>query len=86
MIVIFVIAIAALIAYSTSRATDPKYKVKICMAFQGQTACKVASAVSELGAVRTATEGACADIASGVTETVSCQNTPPQSVSWLKKP
>ena len=86
MIAVFVIAMAALIAYSTSRATDPKYKVKICMAFHGQTACKVASAVSETGALRTATEGACADIASGVTETVSCQNTSPQSVSWLKKP
>ena len=41
----------------------------------GQTACKVASAAAETAAIRTATEGACADIASGVTETVSCQNT-----------
>jgi hypothetical protein len=85
-IIVFVIAMAALIAYSTSRATDANYKVKICMAFNGQTACKVASAVSEAGALRTGTEGACADIASGVTETVNCQNAAPQSVSWLKRP
>lgn len=75
-----------MIAYSTSTVTRAKYKVEICLAYHGQTSCKVASATSEMAAVRTATEGACADIASGVTETVSCQNTTPQSVRWLKKP
>lgn len=56
------------------------------MTYNGQTACTTAGASSEMTALRSATEGACANIASGVTDTVKCQNTQPDSVRWLKKP
>ena len=56
------------------------------MTFNGQTSCKIAGASSEMTAMRAATEGACANISSGVTDTVKCQNTAPDSVRWLKKP
>ena len=56
------------------------------MTFNGQTSCKIAGASSEMTAMRAATEGACADIAAGVTDTVKCQNTEPKSLHWLKKP
>jgi hypothetical protein len=63
-----------------------KYRVNVCMAYNGQSSCKTASAATETAALRTATEGACADIASGVTDTVKCQNTVPQSTRWLSRP
>ena len=56
------------------------------MTFGGQSTCKTVNAKSEAGALRSATENACADISSGVDDTIRCQNTPPASVRWLKKP
>jgi hypothetical protein len=81
---LFVLGFLALILYST--LGHGKFKVQVCMAFNGQSSCKTASASSEAAAIRTATEGACADIAGGVTDTVKCQNTNPQSMRWLSRP
>lgn len=82
--ILFVLAFLALIIYST--VGKQKYKVQVCMAFNGQSSCKIASASTDSGAMRTATEGACADIAGGVTDTVKCQNAAPQSIRWLARP
>jgi hypothetical protein len=83
-VVLFVAAIIALIAYST--VTGPRYRVEICMAYQGQSACKTVSAKSEQAALRSGAENACADIASGVTDTMRCEQSEPQSVKWLQRP
>jgi hypothetical protein len=56
------------------------------MAYQGRTSCRTVSAKSEQGAMRGGAENACADITSGVTETIACQQSPPASVQWLHKP
>ncbi len=55
------------------------------MSFGGRSACKTVNAKSEAGAIRSATENACADISSGVTETMRCQQSEPQSVRWLER-
>ncbi|HEX4773463.1 MAG TPA: hypothetical protein VH351_21710 [Bryobacteraceae bacterium] len=83
-IVIFVAAFVALIAYST--LGGPKYRVELCMTYKGQTACKTVSAKSEKGALENAITGACADIASGVTDTMNCTQSQPQSTKWLSRP
>jgi len=54
------------------------------MTFDGRSACRTVNAKSEAAAVRSATENACADISSGVDDTIRCQNTEPKSVRWLK--
>lgn len=56
------------------------------MAYQGRSACKTVAAKSEDAAIRSGRENACADIASGVTDTIHCQNTEPVSVKWLARP
>jgi hypothetical protein len=56
------------------------------MAYQGRSACRTVKAKSEQGAVRSGTENACADIASGVTDTMRCVESQPQSVKWLSRP
>lgn len=81
---LFVAGIVALIAYSTFNG--PRYRVNVCIAYQGHSACKTVSAKEEAAALRSATENACADIASGVTDTMRCQQTEPQSVRWLERP
>lgn len=77
-------AFLALVAYSTLHG--PRYRVEACMAYQGRTACKTVSAKSEQAALRSATENACADIASGVTDTMRCEQSEPQRVKWLERP
>ena len=83
-IALFVIAFVALLAYSTWQG--PRYRVEVCMTFDGRSTCKTVNAKSEAGALRSAKENACADISSGVDDTIRCQNSEPASVKWLKKP
>lgn len=58
-------------------------RVEVCMGFQGQTACKVASGPTKDEAQRTATDTACALIAVGMSETQQCSHAEPLSVKWL---
>jgi hypothetical protein len=83
-IAIFVLALIGLVAYST--LTGSKYRVHLCMTYKGQTACKTVSAKSEKGALENAITGACADIASGVTDTINCTQSQPESTKWLDRP
>jgi hypothetical protein len=74
----------ALLAYSTF--SGRRYRVEVCMSFDGRSSCRTVSAKSEDAALRSAVENACADVSSGVTDTMRCQNTTPQSVKWLQRP
>lgn len=83
-IALFVAALVALIAYSTLHG--PRYRVEVCMAYQGRSSCRTVSAKSEQAALRSATDNACADIASGVTDSMRCEQSEPQRVKWLNRP
>jgi hypothetical protein len=54
------------------------------MAFKGGRDCRTASAETRENALRTAITNACAQLSGGVTESNQCENTPPESVTWLK--
>lgn len=83
-IAVFVAAFVALLAYSTLHG--PRYRVEVCMTYQGRSNCRTVSAKSEAAALRAGAENACADIASGVTETMGCDASEPHSVRWLSRP
>lgn len=57
-------------------------QVEACITYNGRTACRVAAGTSRDEALRTATDMACATLASGMTDRISCQNTEPSSVEW----
>ncbi len=80
----FVAAIAALIAFSTLHG--PRYRVEVCMFFGARFNCKTVSGRSETAALRGGIQNACADIASGVEETMGCEGSEPRSVRWLERP
>jgi len=63
-----------------------KYKVEVCIDFQGRSSCRTASGSSEEFALRAATTNACALIASGVTDSMACERIPPKSITWLRRP
>ena len=81
-IVIFA-ALMALIVYSTMSMQS--HRVEVCMEFNGRTACRTTSGSSQEFALRSAITNACAEIASGVTETVGCENTKPAKITWIKQ-
>lgn len=83
-VVIFVALFLGLLLYSTLHG--PRYRAEICVEFEGRKTCKTVSAKSEQAAIRAGTEGGCADIASGVTDTMKCVGSEPASIKWLQRP
>ena len=73
-------ALVALIAYSTMAMAANR--VEVCMEFDGRTSCRTAAGSTKDFALRTATSNACAEIASGVTDTIKCEHTDPARVTW----
>lgn len=60
-----------------------KLRVEVCVDFNGRTSCRIASGPTKEEAVRTATDNACALIASGMTDTMTCGHQPPSSIKIL---
>ena len=80
--VVFIVGMLAAIIYSTMGSNE--FRVQICLNFKGRgEVCKVASGATEEFARRSALTNACGQVASGVTDTIACENTPPTSVTWL---
>lgn len=61
------------------------FRCQVCITYDGRRNCATGSAQSEMEAQRTATTTACATLASGVIEANKCENTPPDSVEWLRR-
>jgi len=80
--VIFVIVVLTVLIYSSLNLA--KHRVEVCITFQGNPACRTASGTTEEFARRTATTNACSQISSGVTDSIACENTPPDKVTVLK--
>lgn len=79
--IVFLVIVAAAIWYSTPSGA---HRVEVCMEFRGATSCGTARGETEQNAIRSATTVACATIASGVTDSMACDQTTPKKVTWLK--
>lgn len=78
----FVAVVVGFVVFSTFH--QDLVRCQVCISFNGRRDCRTASASTQEGAVRAATGNACAQLASGVTETTQCENTKPDSVDWLR--
>lgn len=58
-----------------------QFRCEVCMEFRGQTACATAAGTTPQEAQRTATDTACAQISSGVTDSIACSQSVPKSVT-----
>jgi hypothetical protein len=79
--ILFAIFIVGFLVYTSFG--NSRFRCEVCVAFQGNKSCRKASAATREGAQRSATDNACALIASGVTATMVCTTSPPVSVRWL---
>lgn len=80
-IAIGVILFIAGVVYSTMGLR--RYRVEVCMEFNGQTNCRTAAGETPERAKSAAIQNACALIASGVGDSIACQNKPPVSMKNL---
>jgi len=78
--VAFAVAVVGLVIFSSFQGE--RVSCRICIVFNGRRDCRTASAANRMEAQRTATTNACAQLASGVTESGQCENTPPESIEW----
>ena len=81
-VALFGLAFLAVMYLSTRNLSA--HRVEVCMEFRGQSACRAASAATPEAARRTATDNACAFLASGMSDSIACTNTPPVSVKVLE--
>ncbi|MSV34026.1 MAG: hypothetical protein EXQ47_00295 [Bryobacterales bacterium] len=77
-----VAVILGVIVYSSFNLAG--HRVEVCVNYKGLQACRTASGSSEEFARRTATSNACAQIISGMTDTIACEQAPPAKVTLLK--
>lgn len=78
---VFVVLFAASLGLIAWKAmSDRRTLCEVCMTFRGATACREAYGPARDEAVRTATENACALLAAGMSASIACHNTPPDSV------
>ncbi len=80
--ILIVVAVLGVIVYSSFNLASHRYEA--CMTFNGQTNCRTASGSTEEFATRTAITTACAAIASGVTDSMACEQSPPTKLTKLK--
>ena len=78
----FFLAIVGLVVYSSFGLR--RYRVEVCMEFNGRTECRNASGTNRPEAIRTATDNACTLISSGMTEFMNCERSQPASVRDLR--
>ena len=75
--IVAILAFVAFLAWSTLSAQ--KVECDVCVEFANGRNCASATAASEEEAARSAQTTACGPVASGMTASIACGNTPPVS-------
>lgn len=81
--IVFSVAVLAAVIYSTMGLQ--RYSCTVCITYQGRQNCSTAAAPTRAESTRTATDVACAPISGGMTESIQCSNTVPDSVECVEK-
>ena len=71
--------ILLMVLYSSQGLT--KHSCEVCLTYDGASACGQAEASAREEAIGTATRTACASLASGMSGSINCSNTPPDRVT-----
>ncbi len=71
--------IAAMIALTPHSA---RFNCEVCMSYQGRTVCRNGGGDTKEAAQRVATDTACTDLTSGMTQLLQCQSSQPASLTW----
>ena len=72
---VFLVAFLAVLVYLSTRAGG--HECEVCVTFMGASVCRTAASETRERAIESAVTSACGTLASGMTESIRCQNTPP---------
>ena len=81
-IALTVILVFGYIVYSSTQLDQ--FSCEVCVDFRGRTDCRTAIGNTEEEAIRTALDTACAQISSGMTDSIACTQTAPKSINCKK--
>jgi hypothetical protein len=76
---VFLGVFIALVVFLSTRMAP--VECEVCMRFADTTVCRKAASGTRKAAVESAVTSACGTLAGGMTETIRCQNTTPESVT-----
>jgi len=80
---VFVVGIIVALVYMS--VGYHQYEVEVCITFKGRNNCGTAAGATRDEALAAAARVACATISGGVTETIACDRTEPDSVRWISE-
>ena len=81
-LVFLVLFIGGVVYLSTRVARE---ECRVCLTYQGRTECRTAASGTREAAVQSAVTSACGTLAAGMTETIQCENTRPDSVTCTNR-
>ena len=80
---VFLTLFIAGVIYLSTRVAH--HECRVCVTFNGQTLCRTAASGTEKAATESAVTSACSGLASGMTESIRCENTRPDSVACSER-
>lgn len=73
------VPVMAFVVYSSFFVSE--YECQVCIDFEGHSDCRTVKAATEAEAMRGAIDNTCAQLSSGVTDTMRCSRTEPSKAS-----
>lgn len=80
---VFLALFIGAVVYLSTRVA--RHECRICVTYGGRTICRTAASGTEKAAIESAVTSACSGLASGMTESIQCENTRPDSVECSER-
>ncbi len=80
---VFLTIFIAIVVYLST--TIAEHECEVCVTFAGGSVCRTAASDTEEASITSAVTSACAMLASGMTESIRCQNTTPDRTDCRKR-
>ncbi len=80
---VFLVLFIGVVVYLSTRIA--RHECRVCVTYNRQTICRTAASGTRKAAIESAVTSACSGLASGMTESIRCENTPPGSVECTEK-
>ena len=80
---VFMVVFIGVVVYLSTRIAN--HECRVCVTFGGRTICRTAASGTKEAAIQSAVTSACSGLASGMTDSIRCENTPPDSVQCSER-
>jgi hypothetical protein len=80
---VFLVLFIGFVIYLSTRIAH--HECRVCITFNGETVCRTAASGTEKAAIESAVTSACSGLASGMTDSIKCENTPRDSVQCSER-